>query len=115
MPAAIKYYDNPNIRESRDLEEAYNRELRVRCELYQCNWKYYYGEHKKHLVPDQSNTEDNVIINLVELLLDKGVSSLMGTTDQGTIRGPDFEVVKAQNAPPNVAQRVGRAAMRVMG
>lgn len=93
MPAAIKYIDDPNSKDAQMLDGAYSREIQARKRVYKCNWDYYYGDHKKHLLPDGTNTEDNVTINLVELLIDKGVSSLMGTTDQGAIKGPDFEVV----------------------
>src|SRR5258706_6407481 len=103
MPAAIKYIDDPNSKDSINLETAYTREINARQKQYKSGWDYYYGRHKQHLRDDGTNTQDNVTINLCELLLDKGVSSLMGTSDQGAIRGPDFEVVQAAQPPTATA------------
>src|SRR5690606_25687824 len=48
---------------------------------------------------DGSGTDDNITINLVELLIDKGVSSLVGTNEQGTVEGVLFDIVDRPGEP----------------
>ena len=55
-----------------------------RIERYQLLWKYYRGEHKKHLkqrmTPAGPGPDDNVIINLSRSVVNKGVYFLFGPT-----------------------------------
>lgn len=93
------YYADDMSSAAQAFEQRYQAELRERRTAYARRWAYYYGQHDKHLAPDGSATDDNVIINLCELLIDKGVSALMGTSDQGMIEGPKFELVKPEPMP----------------
>lgn len=45
---------------------------------YKRNWEYYSGDHKKPLKVRQGQPNDNVIINLARLVVDKGASFLFG-------------------------------------
>lgn len=94
MPGVTRYIppteDGPALTA---LEDAYDKELRARQKAHAEAWKLYKGEHHKHLKPDGSGTDDNITINLVELLIDKGVSALVGTNDQGDIEGVTLDIV----------------------
>lgn len=113
MPEATTYISDFTSKQARDIESAFAVELSKRQRTYKAAWDYYYGEHKRHLVPDDSNTDDNLIVNLIELLIDKGVSSLMGTTEQGAVKGPVFEVIGDDPAEQgNVVRRAAREVRR---
>lgn len=53
-----------------------------RIERYRLLWKYYHGEHKKHLkvrmTPAGPGPDDNVVINLSRRVVNKGVNFLFG-------------------------------------
>lgn len=93
-PATSAYPVDENTEEMRLLDELYQQEMIARQEAFNLAQDYYFGMHKRHLVPDGSNTDDNVTVNLIGLVVDKSVSSLMGTNEQGTIIGPDFEIAE---------------------
>jgi len=94
MPAAARYIPSdergPDLT---DLEDAYYKELRARQTAHAAAWKLYKGDHHRHLQDDGSGTDDNVVINLVGLLIDKGLSAMVGTNDQGDIEGVTFDIV----------------------
>lgn len=94
MPGVTRYIpsdaEGPALTE---LERVFEDELRKRQAAHKASWKLYKGEHHKHLAPDGSGTDDNITINLVELLIDKGVSALVGTNDQGDIEGVTLDIV----------------------
>lgn len=110
MPGVTRYIpptdDGPALTA---LEKAYEDELRARQKAHAEAWKLYKGEHHKHLKPDGSGTDDNITINLVELLIDKGVSALVGTNDQGDIEGVTLDIVDEpgergyEGPPPDAA------------
>lgn len=114
MPPARTYINDVNSKEARPLDDAFDKEMTARQREYERAWKYYFGNHDKHLKDDASNTRDNVTVNLYGLGIDKGVSSLMGTTDQGTIKGPDFDVVEPEPTPANVMQQMVQGVKRVI-
>lgn len=93
MPRAMQYPDDMNNPAARRLEEAYEEEMRQRRALHGRNWRYYYGDHPKPMKPDATGTDDNVIVNMIELAVDKSISSLMGTAESGTLVGPTFNAV----------------------
>lgn len=115
MPPATRYYDDPNTPEARALEELASNEHEARVQVMRRNWLYYEGKHRKPLLPDKSGVDDNVILNKMRLIVNKAVSSLMGTTDQGAIKGPDFDVVDRDetqeevSAPRRLMRSIGRA------
>jgi len=69
-------------------EEAHRRRLRT----YKRNWEYYNGEHKLPLPVRTGQPDDNVIINLVRLVVDKGASYLFG-------KPVGFELVEGETTP----------------
>lgn len=106
------YYADDQSPAARAFEQRYQDELHARRAAYLKRWDYYYGNHKRQLAPDGSNTDDNVIINLCELLVDKGVSALMGTTEQGIVEGPSFEIVQPE--AEGMLQTAGEAMRGMM-
>lgn len=68
MPTSI-YYDLPDSE-------------RQRVDRYRLLWKYYRGEHKKHLkvrmTPAGPGPDDNVIVNISRRIVNKGVDFLFG-------------------------------------
>lgn len=94
MPAALEYIRSDEMSSvAAELERAFETELRARQANHAAYWKLYKGEHHKHLKRDNTQTDDNIIVNMVELIVDKGVSELVGTKDDGTIEGVDFDIV----------------------
>lgn len=53
-------------------------EERERRERYKRNWSYYNGSHRQPLPIREGQPDDNVIINLARLIVDKGASFLFG-------------------------------------
>jgi len=53
-------------------------EERQRLDRYAKFWDYYNGKHKKPLKVKPGEADDNVIVNLSKLIVDKGVSFLFG-------------------------------------
>jgi hypothetical protein len=94
MPGVTQYIADPNSRTNayRAQEDAVRNELRVRTERTDRNWRYYNGDHKKHLADDESNTDDNVRINLYGLAVEKSAAVL---------NSPEFDI--ADNKPPTPA------------
>jgi len=59
-------------------EQRLEAESSARLEAYQRNWKYYNGEHAKSLTVRQGQPDDNVVLNLERIIVDKGASFLFG-------------------------------------
>lgn len=115
MPAAREYYPNLDSAEAKAVEQAFEDEQRKRANLFEKNWKYYYGNHKPPLKLDKSGTDDNLIINHIELVIDKGISGLLGVDDHGLVKGIDFEVVDKEPEQPNVVQRAVSRVREMVG
>ncbi len=76
MPAASEYITDPNSQEFRKQRDIAADEFRKRAELFNRNWKYYIGEHKKWLKVTADGISDNVILNLCKQAVDRKVSFL---------------------------------------
>lgn len=76
MPAANEYITDPNSQEFKKQRDIAADELRKRAELFNRNWKYYSGEHKKWLKVTADGISDNVILNLCKQAVDRKVSFL---------------------------------------
>ena len=86
--------------------EAYNQgvlsgldhETAERFARYKIFWKYYRGEHKKHLKPRQfgasQGPDDNVTVNLSRRVVNKGASFLFGEPLEWEVKGANQESVK---------------------
>jgi hypothetical protein len=114
MPPATKYYEDPNDRDARVLEDLALTERAERAKLIARNWDYYEGKHRKPLAADASGVDDNVILNKMRLIVNKAVSQLMGTSDKGVLLGPKFDVVdqdeqQAEKPLPRLMRAIGRA------
>jgi hypothetical protein len=92
MPAVAKYVLDQNSDDAKPIEKAYTAEIKQRQADIKTAWDYYDGKHKKPLRPDKSKVDDNVIVNLVGLLVEKGVSNLFGTDEVGEVEGLEFRV-----------------------
>jgi len=93
MPAAMEYLNNTDSRAARELEDAFVKELSARRKLIDQNWRYYRGEHAAPLRADSTKTNDNVVVNLVGMAVDKELSGMMGSDDQGDVQGVRFDIV----------------------
>lgn len=82
MPAATHY--QPDNREHRANAAA---ELRERRQQHQLAWRYYNGDHKRHLSAIGSH-DDNIVLNLCRQVVDRTVAFLV----------PDFPTLEA---PPD--------------
>ncbi|MCI0710476.1 MAG: phage portal protein [Chloroflexi bacterium] len=71
MPSATQYTPD-----SRYVRAAADRELRDRQQAHQTAWRYYAGDHRKHLKPSGSH-DDNVILNLCRQVVDRTVAFLV--------------------------------------
>ncbi len=112
MPGAIRYTNDPDTQMGRAIEDAFTKEISTRQAAHKSSWKYYEGDHHRHLKADQSRTDDNVTVNMVELLIDKGVSALVGTNETGIVQGVQFDIVD-QPGEPGFIRRAGRAIRRM--
>jgi hypothetical protein len=115
MPAALRYLTEPNTPEMNALEQSYQAEWTARKKAHAAAWKYVDGDHHRHLLPDNSQTDDNVIINLAELIINKGVSALMGTSEAGVLQGVRFEVVDQPGEPGYMRRAVRAVRQAVQG
>ena len=93
MPAAAHYTTDPNSKDAQAIERAYTKEMAARSTALGEAWRYYEGDMSRPLHPDKTRVDDNVIINLVELLVEKGVSNLFGTDEIGEVEGVEFHIV----------------------
>jgi hypothetical protein len=93
MPGVTRYPTDPNSDEAKALDEIIRVERLKLQTRYTAAWNYYDGEHKKHLKSDGTQEDDNVILNKIGLIVDKGVSSLVGHTEQGVVEGVAFDIV----------------------
>lgn len=110
MPGVTQYIADPNSRANafRKQEDLARAELNARVSRAKRNWDYYDGKHKRHLSDDGTNTDDNVTFNLTGIAVDKGSADLVGTSEDGVISGPKFDVVGRDVPRPSIARRVGR-------
>jgi hypothetical protein len=105
MPGVTKYLPYMRHRRAdayRAQEDAVRKELDERVKQIEINWKYYRGEHKDHLGDDGTNTNDNVKFNLYGLAISKGAADLIGSSEDGVISGPKFDVVGDEKLPPSL-------------
>jgi hypothetical protein len=112
MPGVTRYITDPDATDRAKTlqEDAFRAELRVRTQRIEANWKQYKGKHRQHLQDDGTNTDDNVVFNISGLAVDKGVSDLVATTDEGVVEGPKFDIVgDEQPRRPNIIQRMSSA------
>src|SRR5688572_18184388 len=100
MPGVTQYIADPNSRLQafRTQEDAVRNELRARTERIDRNWRYYDGKHKKHLADDGTNTDDNVVINLYGLAVDKSAAVL---------NSPKFDIADNEVTRPALTTRNG--------
>jgi hypothetical protein len=64
-----------------------------RLAQYDQNWRYYNGDHKRPLKVKQGQADDNVVMNLARIVVDKGASFLFG-------KPVDFELEEGTDTPP---------------
>ncbi len=110
MPGVVRYITDPNSRtkEHREQEDKVRAELNIRTKRIKLNWDYYEGDHRKHLADDNTNTDDNVVFNLYGLGVDKGVSDVVASTEDGVISGPKFDIVGDESPLPRIVREIGR-------
>lgn len=98
MPAALEY-QRPDAGVNLALEESWRREIDARQKRAAMNWDYYLGNHRLPLRPDKTRLDDNIIINLIGLAIDKTVTGLLGTEDSGALKGVALEVQLPDGGP----------------
>lgn len=85
MPAATKYNRD-------EVDELAEKERRHRSDYIKAAWMYYKGHHKKPLKVKPGQPDDNVILNVSKILIDRGVSMLFG-------RGVEFQLDETDQTP----------------
>lgn len=80
MPAAFEYPIKPE-----GVDELVESERKQRQGEIQKLWKYYKGDHVKPLKVKYGQSDDNIIINVSKILIDRGISMLFG-------RGVEFQL-----------------------
>ena len=98
MPPATKYITTSGA-ELNQLEDALRRERSVRVTFNAVAWRYYEGQHRQPLKSDGTGTDDNVIVNVTETIVDKGVANLLGVDDEGMVVGLTFDIVDEPGEP----------------
>lgn len=98
MPPAIQYDPTFSSEEAKQLETDYKSELLTRVTTIDLIWKYYVGNMPNPLQDDKTKVDDNILLPLIETLVNKGVSSMMGTDEDGIVQGVKFEVSKPKDA-----------------
>lgn len=93
MPAVSRYPTQANANELRAVEDAFSHERSERDRVIDAQWDYYNGNHRQPLKKDNTGTNDNLMINLISLLIDKGVSELLGVDDRGNVQGLKIDIV----------------------
>lgn len=88
MPAAIEY----PINDLKKVDELVDKERRNRTDYIKAVWMYYKGEHRKPLKVKPGQPDDNVILNVSKILIDRGVSMLFG-------RGVEFQLDAEEQTP----------------
>lgn len=90
MPAAMEYPAKPE-----DVDALSEKERRERTEYIQATWEYYRGDHKKPLKVRANQPDDNIILNVSKILIERGISMLFG-------RGVEFQVgERGENGEPS--------------
>ena len=72
------------------MEEAGAEEARKRAASQKANWEYYMGEMKRPLQNDNSGVDDNVILPLCQILIEKSVAAMLGVADGAEAEGVRF-------------------------
>jgi hypothetical protein len=110
MPGVTQYIADPNSRTNafRKQEGLARQELNARVARINRNRDYYNGKHRKHLADDGTNTDDNVTFNLNGLTVNKGAADIVGTSEDGVIAGPKFDVVGRDMPRPSIVRQIGR-------
>ncbi len=67
-------------------EQRLEAENSARLEAYKRNWSYYNGDHARALEVKQGQPNDNVVLNLERMIVDKGVAFLFGKELQFELR-----------------------------
>jgi hypothetical protein len=98
MPAALRYgrIDSP---EWTAAEQSFKAESIARASAAALAWQYYDGKHPKSLKEDRTKIDDNIIVNLIGLIVDKAVSGLFGTTDSEVDAGVKFDIIDKPGEP----------------
>jgi hypothetical protein len=103
MPAAARYVIEQTTKEAKALETAFRAEIALRRTEINRAWDYYDGKMPEPLKPDKTRVNDNVQVNLIEQLIDKGASALMGTDEIGEIEGLEFQIASDKEAEDSIA------------
>jgi hypothetical protein len=77
-------------------EQRMEEEERARLDKYKRGWLYYKGAHKRQLKVKQGQPDDNVILNLHRLIVDKSAAFLFG-------KEPTFELQEGETTPAEEA------------
>ena len=93
MPQATQYTVVP----SRDVEEAFSRELHDRGEIIERRWRYYDGNHDQPLKVQKDKYNDNVILNNIEPMADKIVAFLLGDGIEFNANGDNNQTADDDN------------------
>jgi hypothetical protein len=96
MPGAQSYPLDINSKESKPIEDAWLKEFKQRQSDIETAWNYFNGEQLQPLKPDKSKVNDNVIVNLCGLLVEKSVSFLFGTDEIGEVEGLEFRIAEEE-------------------
>lgn len=112
MPAAIRY-GTPNTPQWKSAETDFTKESIARHSDAKQAWAYYLGEHKKPLKPDKSQVDDNMVINLIGLIVDKGVSALFGASEVEVDGGVKFAIVNQPGEPGFVVKTANKVVSAV--
>lgn len=93
MPAAMMYPAKPE-----DVDALSESERKERQSYISGAWKYYRGEHKKPLKVKANQPDDNIVINVSKILVDRGISMLFG-------RGVEFQIgERSEDAEPSLEE-----------
>ena len=73
-------------------EQRLEAENSARLERYRRNWSYYNGDHKQSLAVKMGQEDDNVVLNLERVIVDKGAAFLFG-------KEVEFELQEGETTP----------------
>lgn len=120
MPEATHYImPNTDDPSAGDLESRFRTEYNERRLRMDKLWRYYDGKMDKPTDHDNNAIKNPVMDNLVQVVADKTVNSMLGVDDHGVIEGVDFTVPEPDaSALQQMRQRfaqVRRAVGNAMG
>jgi hypothetical protein len=96
MPPAIEYIEDQNAAAARELNDAAQKERETRAKNLELKWRYYKGEMTAPLKPDGTGVNDNVLLPLVRLIIDKAVANMLGVDDTGGVEGIRFLIPESE-------------------